>query len=60
MDWKLFAVGAVVALIGGNICWVLRKSNFNKELPAGCGMAAGILILGTGLLTVGFSFVFKI
>lgn len=59
MDWKLVLAGLVIAAIGGFVVWRFRKSNFNRQLGAGCVMAFGLVTLGTGLLTILFSFWFK-
>jgi hypothetical protein len=54
MDWKLLLIGAVLTLVGGLIIWRLRNSQFNKELPAGCAMSFGVLLVAVGLLSVLF------
>ena len=54
MDWKLLLIGAVLTLVGGFIIWRLRNSQFYKELPAGCAMSFGVLLLAIGLLSVFF------
>jgi multisubunit Na+/H+ antiporter MnhG subunit len=54
MDWKLVLIGAVMTLVGGLIVWRFRKSPFNRELPAGCAMSFGVLLLGVGLLSLLF------
>jgi hypothetical protein len=54
MDWKLLLIGVVLTLVGGLIVWRFRKSQFNKELPAGCAMSFGVLLVAVGLLAVLF------
>lgn len=56
MDWKLLLIGALTAVFGGLIVFRFRKSNFNRELGAGCLMALGMLMLLTGILAAGISF----
>ena len=54
MDWKLLLIGLGLTVVGGFIIWRFRTSSFNKELAPGCAMALGILLAGTGVLTIGF------
>lgn len=54
MDWKLLLIGVVLTLVGGFIMWRFRKSPFNKELPAGCAMSFGVLLVAIGLLSALF------
>ena len=56
MDWKLLLIGVVMAVIGGVIMWRFRKSKFNSDLGAGCVMALGLVLVGTGILTALFGF----
>lgn len=56
MDWKLLLIGALTAVVGGLIVFRFRKSNFNRELGAGCLMTVGVLMLLTGVLAAGISF----
>jgi hypothetical protein len=58
VDWKLLLIGAVMTVIGVIVVWRLRKTQFNTSIPAGCGMAFGILSAGTGFLTMLFGFLF--
>ena len=58
MDWKLAVIGLLLVVIGGFVVWRSRKSNFNKDLGAGCVMAFGVFALGIGVLCVIFSFLF--
>lgn len=60
MDWKLLLIGALTAVLGGLIVFRFRKSNFNRELGAGCLMAVGMLMLLTGILAAGISFVMHV
>jgi hypothetical protein len=60
MDWKLLLGGAAMAVLGGFIVFRFRKSNYNRELGAGCVMALGLLLLLTGLLAAGISFLMRI
>lgn len=54
VDWKLLLIGAVMTAVGGIVSWRLRKTQFNTEISAGCGMAFGLLLAGTGFLTMLF------
>lgn len=60
MDWKLLLGGALMAVLGGFIVFRFRKSNYNRELGAGCLMALGMLMLLTGILASGISFVMRV
>ena len=60
MDWKLLLGGALMAMLGGFIVFRFRKSNYNRELGAGCLMAFGMLMLLTGILASGISFVTRV
>lgn len=60
MDWKLLLIGALMAVLGGFIVFRFRKSNFNRELGPGCLMAAGMLMLGIGILSAIMSFLIKV
>ena len=55
MDWKLLLIGLALTAVGGLIVWRFRKSPFNKELPAGCVMSFGVLLVAVGLLSLLFS-----
>ena len=57
MDWKLLLGGALMAVLGGFIVFRFRKSKYNRELGAGCLMAFGMLMLLTGVLASGISFI---
>ena len=60
MDWKLLLGGALMAVLGGFIVFRFRKSNYNRELGAGCLMASGMLMLLTGVLASGISFMMRV
>jgi hypothetical protein len=60
MDWKLLLGGALMAVLGGFIVFRFRKSNYNRELGAGCLMTAGMLMLLTGILASGISFMLRV
>ena len=60
MDWKLLLGGALMAVLGGLIVFRFRKSNYNRELGAGCLMALGMLMLLTGVLASGISFIMRV
>lgn len=59
MDWKLLVGGAVLAVLGGFIVFRFRKSNFNRELGAGCLMSTGAIMLMTGVIAAGLSFMLR-
>ena len=59
MDWKLLVGGALLAVIGGVIVFRFRKSNYNRELGAGCVMSLGAIMLLTGVLASGISFMMR-
>ena len=59
MDWKLLLAGALMAVLGGFIVLRFRKSNYNSELGAGCLMVFGMLMLLTGILAAGISFIMR-
>jgi len=56
MDWKLLLGGSVLTLLGGFILIRFRKTNYNKDLGAGCLMSSGAIMLLTGVLAAGLSF----
>lgn len=56
MDWKLLLGGSVLTLLGGFILIRFRKTNYNKDLAAGCLMSSGAIMLLTGVLAAGLSF----
>lgn len=56
MDWKLLLGGSALVLIGALILIGFRKTNFNKELGAGCLMSSGALMVLTGVIAAGISF----
>ncbi|RYY95222.1 MAG: hypothetical protein EON61_22815 [Alphaproteobacteria bacterium] len=56
MDWKLLLGGSVLTLLGGFILIRFRKTNYNKDLDAGCLMSSGAIMLLTGVLAAGLSF----
>jgi predicted permease len=60
VDWKLLLIGAVMTAIGSIVVWQFRKSRFNVEIAAGCGMAFGILLAGTGFLAMLFGLWFGV
>jgi len=60
MDWKLLLGGALMVVLGGFIVFRFRKSNYNRELGAGCLMALGMLMLLTGVLASGISFIMRV
>ena len=60
MDWKLLLGGALMAVLGGFIVFRFRKSNYTRELGAGCLMAFGMLMLLTGILASGISFIMRV
>lgn len=59
MDWKMLLGGALLAVLGGVILIRFRKSNYNRELGAGCLMSAGAIMLLTGVLASGLSFMLR-
>lgn len=59
MDWKLLLGGVGLTLVGGLIVFRFRKSNFNRELGAGCVMTIGTLMLMTGVLAAAISFLMR-
>lgn len=59
MDWKLLLGGALLAVLGGVIVFRFRKSNYNRELGAGCLMSTGALMLLTGVIASGISFLMR-
>lgn len=56
MDWKLLLGGSALVLIGALILFRFRKSNYNKDLGPGCLMASGAIMVLTGVLAAGLSF----
>lgn len=60
MDWKMLLIGVVMIAAGGFLAWRFRKSKFSTEMGAGCVMAFALLMLLTGVLTVGVSFLFRV
>lgn len=60
MDWKLLVGGLVIAAIGSVILFSFRKSNYNRELGAGCIMSVGALMLLTGVLASGISLMMRV
>lgn len=59
MDWKLLLGGTLLALLGGIILFRFRKSNFNRELGAGCLMSVGAILLMVGVIAAGLSFLMR-
>ena len=59
MDWKLLLIGAVMLVAGGLLAWRFRTSNFGSQPGPGCAMAVALLLLLTGILTVGVGLFFK-
>ena len=59
MDWKLLVGGAVLTVLGGFIVFRFRKSNFNRELGARCLMSTGAIMLMTGVIAAGLSFMLR-
>jgi len=59
MDWKLILIGAVMLAAGGLLAWRFRTSNFGSQPGPGCAMAVALLLLLTGILTVGVGLFFK-
>ncbi len=59
MDWKLLLSGVVMMIAGGLLAWRFRKSKYASDLSAGCVMAFALILLMTGVLTVGLGFAFK-
>jgi hypothetical protein len=59
MDWKLILIGAVMLVAGGLLAWRFRTSNFGSQPGSGCAMAVALLLLLTGILTVGVGLFFK-
>jgi hypothetical protein len=59
MDWKLLLIGTGMTLLGGFLMFRFRRSNFRKDTGPGCLMAFSILLLLTGMLTVGLSFMMR-
>jgi hypothetical protein len=60
MDWKLLVGGVVLAVIGSVILFCFRKSNFNRELGAGCLMSTGAIMLMIGVIAAGLSFMMRV
>lgn len=60
MDWKLLLIGTLMAVAGGFLAFRFRRSNFKKDAGPGCLMTFAILLLMTGVLTVGISFLLKV
>ncbi len=60
MDWKLLLGGTLLALVGSIILFRFRKSNFNRELGAGCLMSSGAIMLMTGVIAAGLSFMMRV
>lgn len=59
MDWKLLLIGVVMLIAGGLLAWRFRKSKYGSEVGPGCVMAFALILLLTGLLTIGLGFAFK-
>lgn len=59
MDWKLLLGGTLLALLGGIILFRFHKSNFNRELGAGCLMSIGAILLMVGVIAAGLSFLMR-
>ena len=59
MDWKLILIGAAMLVAGGLLAWRFRTSNFGSQPGPGCAMAVALLLLLTGILTVGVGLFFK-
>lgn len=58
MDWKLLLIGAVMLVAGGFLAWRFRQSNFATNAGAGCAMSVALLMLLTGVLTLGVGLFF--
>lgn len=56
MNWSLLLIGLVMLGAGGFTAWTMRNSSFNRELPAGCAMAFGVILAACGAGAVLFSF----
>jgi uncharacterized membrane protein HdeD (DUF308 family) len=59
MDWKLLLIGALMTIIGGFLVFRFRGTNYRKDTGAGCLMTFAILLVITGVLTLGLSFLFR-
>jgi hypothetical protein len=59
MDWKLLLIGGVMLVAGGLLAWRFRQSRFGSEPGPGCAMAVALLMLLTGVLTLGVAVFFK-
>lgn len=59
MDWKLLLGGTLLTLLGGIILFRFRKSNFNRELGAGCLMSTAAIMVMTGVIASGLSFMMR-
>ncbi len=59
MDWKLLLIGTAMTVLGGFLMFRFRRSNFRKETGPGCIMAFAMLLVLTGVLTVGISFMMR-
>ncbi len=60
MDWKLLLIGGVMLVAGGLLAWRFRSSPYRTESGPGCAMAFALLLLLTGLLTMGVGLIFKV
>ena len=60
MDWKLLLGGTALVLIGALMLIGFRKTNYNKELGAGCLMSSGALMVLTGVIAAGLSFMMRV
>jgi hypothetical protein len=59
VDWKLLLIGALMTVAGGFIIFRFRRTNYSRETGPGCIMAFGMLLLLTGILSVGISFLLR-
>lgn len=55
MNLTLLLVGIAMIVVGGFIVWRFRKSKFNSNLPAGCAMSLGVILLIVGICCVPFA-----
>jgi len=60
MDWKLLLGGSALIIIGALILFRFRKSNYNRDLGAGCLMSAGAIMVLTGVIAAGLSFMLRV
>jgi hypothetical protein len=59
MDWKLLLIGAVMLVAGGFLAWRFRASKYGTELGPGCAMAFALILMLTGILSMGVGLLFK-